>query len=66
MVKQSSKGGACAIVDSDYYQEKIFTILNDKEAYKKVIRYIDNVILQKIESLANKYQEQLTIKEKTI
>ena len=61
--KESDKGGACVIMDSEYYKSKILNILQDKETYSKLGRNLDNKILKKIEKLTETYKNQLTEKE---
>ena len=63
VIKESDKGGACAIMDESFYNDKILEMLNDRETYKELDKNIDAGILWKICKLTEKYKEQHTPKE---
>ena len=37
VIKEGDKGGACVIMDKNYYKEKILSLLSDKKPIKKYI-----------------------------
>ena len=64
VIKEGDKGGACVIMDSDYYKDEITAILNDQMTYKEIGNAnIEKEILLKIKRLIRKYEGDLTEKE---
>ena len=63
-IEEGDKGGACVIMDSDYYKEKIMELLNDDTTYKEINNEnIEKKIVIKIKRLVRKYADHLTEKE---
>ena len=63
-IKEGGKGGACVIMDSNYYKEKIMALLNDETTYKEINNEnIEKEIFIKIKRLVRKYADHLTEKE---
>lgn len=63
-IKEADKGGAIVIMDTDFYEQKIHTLLNNKDTYKRIPKNIDKETLMKINQLIHKYGDILTEKEK--
>ena len=63
VVKESDKGGACVVMDSEFYGRKMRQILEDETTYKKLDKNIDKEILKKIEDLPAMHDKELTKKE---
>ena len=63
IIKQSDKGGACVVMDKDYYHGKMMELLNDRETYQPLNENIDKITNRKIKKLTNKYKNCLTNKE---
>ena len=63
VIKKGDKGGACVVMDSEFYHKKLFELVNDRNTYQELNGNIDKKINKKITSLTEKYQEQLTQKE---
>ena len=63
VVKESDQGGACVVMDSEFYGRKMRQILEDETTYKKLDKNIDKEILKKIEDLTAMHDKELTKKE---
>ena len=63
MGDKGDKGGACVIMDSDFYGRKIRQILEDETTYKKLDKNMDKEILKKNEDLTEMHDKELTIKK---
>ena len=63
VIKESDKGGACVIMDAEFYDKKMSEMTNDENTYKKLDNNIDKKIHKKIINLTEKYRQQLTKKE---
>ena len=75
VIKEGDKGGACFIMDKNYYKEKILSLLSDKKTIlsllsdKKTYKEIHNTTIEKemlikIEKLTNSYRDALTKEER--
>ena len=63
IIKQSDKGGACVIMDKNYYYEKMMEPLNDRETYQKINSNLGKQAHSKIKTLTKRYKHVLTEKE---
>ena len=63
VVKESDKGGACVVMNSEFYGRKMRQILEDETTYKKLNKNIDKEVLKKIEDLTAMHDKELTKKE---
>ena len=57
IIKEADKGSAVVIMDKEYYQNKIKTMLNDHSNYRPIEKNIDKDILSKINKLCTKYEK---------
>ena len=60
VIKQSDKGGACVVMDADFYLSKMLEILSDGNTYKLLGQNIDNKVFKNIEKLTNEHSDELT------
>ena len=63
VIKKGDKGGACVVMDSEFYHRKMFELVNNKNTYQELNGNIDKKINKKITNLTEKYHEQLAQKE---
>ena len=41
VIKKGDKGGACVVMDSEFYHKKVFELVNDKNTYQELNGNID-------------------------
>ena len=63
VIKEADKAGAICIMDSDFYAEKIATMLSDPATYKEVKTDQISKVMNKIKALIGKHKTNLTDKE---
>ena len=64
VIKEGDKGGACVIMESDYYKDKVMLLLSDETTYKKIENEnLEEKILIKIKRLTRRHEDELTKKE---
>ena len=65
IIKEGDKGGACVIMDKEYYKTKILLLLSDKNTYRSINNEnIEKETMNTIKSLTKNFQQDLTSKEK--
>ena len=65
IIKESDKGGTMVVLDKEFYKDKIETMLNDSETYKRIDNHKEENIMKKVEKFTNKYSRILTQKERS-
>ena len=63
VIKECDKGGACVIMDKQFYCEKMEELLKDETTYKEIGENIDATVHRKIKALTDKHSSELTSKE---
>ena len=63
IIKQTDKGGATVIMDTEFYQKQIETLLFNGEYYQKLQHNPKKEIMKKYRSFLKQHQTELTKKE---
>ena len=63
VIKECEKGGACMIMDKQFYCEKMEKLLKDETTYKEIGENIDATVHRKTKALIDKHSFELTSKE---
>ena len=64
VIKEADKGGAIVIMDKEFYKEKLLSVLNNEIYYKKCNSREENVILNRISKLLDRYSDDITDTER--
>ena len=63
VIKEADKEGAVVIMDSEHYEQMIYTQIEDKTTYKKVDPSCDNKIMRANKALIKKYENSFLKQE---
>ena len=62
-IKEADKGSAVVLMDTPYYKNLIFTMLNNNQYYEKATNYSPQKVMKNLNSLVHSHSKDLTLKE---